>query len=67
MKDQEENQGKESVFFLEKWEWFQPWHKKTENKIQVKNIALICKDEIDFSCDQCAKRFEIKSRLKGYI
>ena len=40
--------------------------KKTKTKIWEKNIGLICKDEINFSCDQCAKRFEIKSRLKGH-
>ena len=57
MKDHEEDQAKENVVSEKNENWFNHDIKKTKTKIREKNIGLICKDEINFSCDQCAKRF----------
>ena len=62
MNDQEEDQDKENVVVGKNENCFN--HDKT--KFWEKNIRLICKVEIDFSCDQCAKRF-IKLSSKNWI
>ena len=57
MNDHEEDQAKENVVTGKNENCFNHDIKKTKSNIWEKNIGLICKDEIDFSCDQCAKRF----------